>query len=195
MKKIHSNFNLYTALVFVAIVVVITLISASNIGFHMTRQTVSSVSKSQIMFTQLEGQPYPLAGKGVVVQTITATNSIIPRRLPLGPAHGCLHNTQTGQGVDVSPSYGYPATTPMREFEMPPGEVIDIGMGQTKTVTLTIQPYVVWAPKDTAGIKPEPQDFDTLYLWVSEKEEDYFYPQCYNLPEEQKVMAIKIPLV
>jgi hypothetical protein len=195
MKKTHSNRNLYTALVLVAIVVVITVLSASNIGFHMTKQTASSVQKSQIIFTQKEGQPYPLAGKGVVVQTITATNSIIPRRLPLGPAHGCLYNTQTGQGIDVNPMYGYPATTPIREFEVPPGEVIDIGMGQTKIVTLSIQPYVVWIPKDTSGVKPEPQDFDTLYLFVSEKEEDYFYPQCYNLPDEQKAMAIKIPLV
>jgi hypothetical protein len=44
------------------------------------------------------------------------------------------------------------------------------------------------------AVKPTMQDFDTLYLWVSETE-DYFYPQCYNLPEEQKVKAIRIPLI
>jgi len=187
------NKNLLIALILVGIVILITLISASNIGFHMTRQTVSSLEKSQIVQIQKEGQPYPPMQKGITVQTLTATNSIIPRRLPLGPARACLYHSETGQGVDVGTRYDYPATTPSREFEIPPGEIIDIGVGQTKTVSLKVMPYVVYVPRDVLAPKLQ-QDFDELYLWVSETE-DYFYPQCYNLPEEHKVKAIRIPLV
>lgn len=188
------NRNLVMALILVVIIVAITLISASNIGFHMTRQTVSSLSKAQMVLTQREGEPYPPVQKGVKVQSITATNSIIPRRLPLGPARSCLYNSNTGQGVDAQARYDYPATTPSREFEIPPGEIVDVGVGQTKTIQLTVLPFVQYMPVGPNVPKQQPQDFDTLYLWVSE-EEDNFYPQCYNLPEEQKVTAIRIPLV
>lgn len=189
------NKSLIVAIILAAIIIIVTFISASNIGFKMTRQTVASIPKSAITLYQSEGQPYPGPGRGVAVQTITATNSVIPRRLPLGPARACLYDSATGQGADTSATYNYPATVPQREFEIPPGEVIDMGLGETKTVTLSVQPYVVWMPRDPNVPKPQPQNFDTLYLFVSEKEEDYFYPQCYNLPEEQKARAIKIPLV
>ena len=188
------NRNLLFAIICLAIVVVITIISASNIGFHMTRETVSSLPKSQLVMIQKEGEPSPPVQKGVSVQTITATNSIIPRRLPLGPARACLYNTQTGQGADISATYGYPAMTPQREFEVPPGEVIDIGLGETKTIALNVMPYVIWIPREAGAPKPQPQDFDTLYLFVSE-EEEYFYPQCWQLPEEQMAKGIRIQLV
>ncbi len=192
--KHTTNKNLYIALFFVTIIVVITLVSASNIGFKMTRETATSLPKGQMIQMQKEGQPYPPTEKGVRVQTITATNSVIPRRMPIGQAHACLYNTQTGEGMDVGARYDYPATIPYRELEMPPGEILDIGIGETKTVAVSVMPYVMWVPKDPTAEKPRPQDFDTLYLFVSEME-DYFYPQCYNLPEEQKMMATKIPLV
>ncbi len=192
MKKKHSNRNLYIALVFVVIIVAITLISASNIGFRMTRETVASLPKDQMVIMQNEDESPPFS-KGLTVQTITATNSIIPRRMPIGPSSACLYNSQTGQGVDVSVNAKYPATIPMRELEVPSGEVIDIGIGETKTVALAVMPYSIWVPKE--GPKPRAEEFDTLYLFISEKEDDYFYPQCYDLPEEHKAMAIRIPLV
>jgi len=192
--KTHSSKNLYIALFFVAIVIVITLISASNIGFKMTRETVASVQKSQIIVLQHEEEPYPAVQKGIKVQTITATNSVIPRRLPIGQAHACLYNTQTGEGLDIGARFDYPATIPQRELEIPPGEIIDISIGETKTVSVSVMPYVIYIPKVKGPEPRQPQDFDTLYLFVSEAE-DYFYPQCYNLPEEQKVMATRIPLV
>ncbi len=185
------NRDLLIASILIVIIVVITLLSASNIGFHMTRQTAPSIAKSQMIVIQREGEPYPPIQKGIPVQVITASNSIIPRRLPLGQAHGCLYNPLE-QGVDVQMRYDYPATMPSREFEIPPGEIIDIGIGETKTVTLSVIPYVVWEPR--AGPKQQPQNFDTLYIFISD-EEDYFYPQCYNLPAEQQAKAIKIPLV
>ncbi len=194
MKKQKSNRNLYIALFFVAIIVVITLVSASNIGFKMTRETATSLPKGQMITIQKEGQPYPPTEKGIRVQTIMATNSVIPRRMPLGQAHACLYNSQTGEGIDVGARYDYPATVPYRELEIPPGEILDIGIGETKSVTVSVMPYVMWVPKDPTVEKPRPQDFDTLYLFVSEME-DYFYPQCYDMPEEQKRMATMIPLV
>jgi len=187
------NRNLIIAFIFVGIIVIITTLSTSNLGFHMTRQTVNSLPKAQLMMIQNEGEPYPPVQKGVTVQTVTATNSIIPRRLPLGPARACLYNSNTGQGTDIQARYDYPATMPSREFEIPPGEVVDIGVGETKTITVSVIPFVQWMPRGGA-VKPTMQDFDTLYLWVSETE-DYFYPQCYNLPEEHKVKAIRIPLI
>jgi hypothetical protein len=194
MKRQPSKTSLYIALFLVAVIVIITLISASNIGFKMTRETATSLPKDQMIQIQKEDQPYPPQGKGIKVQTITATNSIIPRRLPLARTHACLYNTQTGEGVDVGASFQHPAIMPQREFEVPPGEILDIGIGETKTITVSVMPYVMWVPKDPNAPKPRPQDFDTLYLFVSETE-DYFYPQCYNLPEEHKAMAIRIPLV
>jgi len=191
-----SNKSLYIALFLVAVIVVITLISASNIGFEMKKETVTSIQKDQMILIQKEGYPYPPTGKGVRVQTITATNSIIPRRIPIGRVVGCLVNTQTGEGVDVGARFEYPAMVPQREFEIPPGEILDIGIGETKSIAINIMPFVVYIPKTPGYEKPQPQDFDTLYLFVSETEEFIYYPQCYNLPEEQKAMAdAKIPLV
>ena len=194
MKQEPSRRNLYIALFFVMIVIIITLISASNIGFKMTRETVTSLQKSQLIYLQHEEEPYPAVQKGIKVQTLTATNSIIPRRLPVGPTHACLYNSVTGEGVDIGARYDYPAITPQREFEIPPGEIIDIGIGETKTVTVSVMPYVIYVPKVKGPEPRQPQDFDTLYLFVSETE-DYFYPQCYQLPEEHKAMATMIPLV
>ncbi len=192
--KTHSSKNLYIALFFVVIVIAITLISASNIGFKMTRETVTSVQKSQMIVLQYEEEPYPVVQKGIKVQTITATNSVIPRRLPIGQAHACLYNSKTGEGMDIGARFDYPATIPQREFETPPGEIIDIGIGETKTVSVSVMPYVIFIPKVKGPEPRQPQDFDTLYLFVSESE-DYFYPQCYEMPEEHKRMATMIPLV
>src|SRR3989344_5407594 len=97
--KKHS-LNLTLAIVCAALIIILTLLSATSIGFSSREELVPAVPKSEVVRTVTEGQESPFSGP--VVYRVTYTNSFLPRQHQLPYVSACLYNSLDKRGVYLS---------------------------------------------------------------------------------------------
>ena len=201
------NRNLLGALVCVGVLVVLTLLSAIPFGFSVVSQTVPSILSSQVIPVVQEGKGYGQA-PGPVVHRILLTNTFLPRQYVLPRAYGCLYNTENKQGQYINLRWQIiQLESKVSDFSSNEN-VVQLGR-ETRTVELTVDQMVRWermtypqpVPADvTRPVKPAPvveypEGFDTLYLWLLDRNAQDFYPECSALQPSDMAKANRIEIV
>lgn len=146
---------------------------------------------------------------GPVVHRVTFVNTWLPRQVTLPRPSACLYNSKTRQGAYANARWQI-STLESRVNDFGSGEsVVQLGRG-TRTVELTVDQFVRWkrqAPQYESGMtKPVmppaampvmdyPEGFDTLFLFLIDRNQPDFYPDCSNLQAADLAYAKKISVV
>lgn len=199
MKK-HSSKNLIVALVCAGLIVVITLLSATSIGFDARETVVPSLSKTEVVRVQTEGQ-YEQNLAGPVVYSVTYTNTFLPRQHQLPYVTACLYNSAEKRGAYLGTRWQVSQFDSQQWSE---GNVVQLGK-ETKTIGLEVQPFVRWMPSPAVTsqamplAKPVPgfetESYDSILIFVEEGRSRQIYPQCEFLQPEDVARARKVQLV
>ncbi len=194
VKKKVSQKNWKIATACMIIIGIIVALSASPIGWAVSKQATQSVRLSDVYKILEEGQPDYGPGPGVPLYSITITNTFIPRQYELPQANACLYNTEKKAGTDV------PVQWDISEKPLDFGPSLNtVEMGrETKTITLKAMPYTRWKPVPRGAPVPakeqELEVYDQLLLFLHEGRV-YEYTGCYNLQPQDFEKAIKISIV
>lgn len=201
------NKNLALAILCIALIAIITLLSALPFGFSKTEETAISVPAELITPVRDETKGYSGTTPGPVVYRITFTNTWLPRQVPLPRANACLYNSKTRQGVWANTHWQISnLETKISDFNSDES-VVQLGR-ETRTVELTIDQFVRWertpirepmtkpvAPPLPAPSVDYPEGFDTLYLFLIDRNTPDFYLDCGNLQPADLMYAKKIAII
>ncbi len=204
------NKNLTAAIVCIALIAAITLLSALPIGFSRIEETAPTISTDLIAPIREETQGGFGNSPGPVVHRVTFVNTWLPRQVTLPRPSACLYNSKTHQGAYANARWQI-STLESRVNDFGSGEsVVQLGRG-TRTVELTIDQFVRWkrqvpasqtqpqkpmpAPGATVPVMDYPEGFDTLYLFLIDRNQPDFYPDCSNLQTADLAYAKKITVV
>lgn len=206
------NKNLVAAIVCVLLIAAITLLSALPIGFSRIEETAPSVSAELLTPVLEESQGGYSTSPGPVVHRITFVNTWLPRQMTLPRPSACLYNSKTRQGAYANARWQI-STLESRVNDFGSGEsVVQLPRG-TRTVELTIDQFVRWkrppaqyntgmtkpvampAPGESTPVMDYPEGFDTLYLFLIDRNQPDFYPDCGNLQAADLAYAKKISVV
>lgn len=198
------NKNLLLAIGCVILIAAITLLSALPVGFSRYEETAPTLSMESIAPVRDETQGGYASSPGPVVHRITFVNTWLPRQVTLPRPSACLYNSKTRQGAYANARWQI-SSLESRVNDFGSGEsVVQLGRG-TRTVELTVDQFVRWQrqPMPTAGpTKPAPapvmdypEGFDTLYLFLIDRNQPDFYPDCGNLQTADLAYAKKISVV
>jgi hypothetical protein len=199
--------NLAAALACLALILAITFLSASGIGFDRQVETVASLPADRMVRVLEEGMD-PRPGEWVPVQAFTFLNRYIPRQSLLPQVTACLYNSSSGQGAYLTTRWT-PSDSLLAYRELlPEGNIVRLGLGITR-VTLEVQPWTIYRgtqyvtpvqgeprpAKPVPGVA-EPERYDTLYLFMQEIRgfRDHAYTPCENLQPGDLARAARIPL-
>ncbi|HLC32814.1 MAG TPA: hypothetical protein VJJ82_03240 [Candidatus Nanoarchaeia archaeon] len=198
------NVNLVMALICAALIVILTLLSATSIGFDIREAVVPSLPKDQVVRIATEGQNEPnLAGP--VVYSVTYTNTFLPRQHQLPFVTACLYNSDERRGAFIGTRWQVSQFDSQQWSE---GNVVQLGI-ETKTVGFEVQPFVRWAIQPMTKeshdltrevpVKPIPgqviDKYDLILLFIEEGRSRQVYPQCEFLQAEDVERARKVQLV
>lgn len=197
MKK-HKNNNLIVALICAALIIVLTLLSATSLGFESRETVVPSLSKAEVVRVQTEGQ-YEQNLVGPVVYSVTYTNTFLPRQHQLPYVTACLYNSAEKRGAYLGTRWQVSQFDSQQWSE---GNVVQLGK-ETKTIGLEVQPIVNWRPSeryDSSMSVPKPVpaidvSYDSILLFIEEGRARQIYPQCDFLQAEDVARARKVALV
>lgn len=184
--------NVKIAATCLIIITIIVALSASPIGWQISKHEVTSVRLKDIHRVLMEGQPDYGPGPGVPVYTIQIKNTFIPRQYELPQPNACLYNSELRAGIDLPIQWDVQQKP--QDFGPSLNTVEVLG---TRTVTLKATPYTRWkarpeAPKPAAPVpQQETEVFDQLLLFLQEGRV-YYYPNCFSLQPEDFERAIKI---
>lgn len=199
------NKNLLLALVSVSLLIVLTLLSAIPFGFSVSSQTVQSIPASQVIPIVQEGKGYGPA-PGPVVYQILLTNTFMPRQYVLPRPYGCFYNSQNKQGMYSNMRWQVSQLESKISDFSSNENVVQLGR-ETRTVELTVDQMVRWertpypsSPEMTRPVKPTPvveypEGFDTLFVWLIDRNTQDFYPECSALQPSDMQMAKRIEIV
>lgn len=205
------NKNLALAILCIALIAIITLLSALPFGFSKTEETAISVPAELITPVRDETKGYSGTTPGPVVHRITFTNTWLPRQVPLPRANACLYNSKTRQGAWANAHWQI-STLESKISDFNSGDsVVQLGR-ETRTVELTIDQFVRWQrqpsspavpqkpvpapiPGESTPVTDYPEGFDTLYLFLIDRNTPDFYPDCGNLQSADLMYAKKIAVV
>jgi len=201
------NRNLGFATVCITLIVIITLASAIPFGFHKTEQLVNSILANQVIPVMEEGNTYGGTLPGPVIYRLTLANTFIPRQVVLPRATACLYNAQRHQGMYVNTHWQVSTLeTTQSAFGSSDRPVVQLGR-ETRTVELTIDQFIRWkhppqpmGPETKAmppaplpaGLVDYPEGFDSLYLFLTDKDNNNNYIPCDNLQPVDLAMAKRI---
>ena len=194
----HASTNLVVALVCAALIVIITLLSATSIGFTSREEIVPTVAKDQVIKVLSEGRQPSMTGP--VVYRVTYENTFLPRQHQLPFVSACLYDSNEKRGAYLGTRWQVSNFDSQQWSDG--GNVVQLGR-ETKTIGLEVQPYTLWKPSPvpvTEPIKlvpvPPDEQYDLIFLFVDGSGRmQSFYPQCDNLQAEDMARAKKIQLV
>jgi len=203
------NRNLLSALVCVGVLIVLTLLSAIPFGFSVVSQTALSIPSSQVIPIVQEGKGYGQA-PGPIVHSILLTNTFMSRQYVLPRAYGCFYNTENKQGQYANMRWQISQLESKISDFSSNENVVQLGR-ETRTVELTVDQMVRWErmqylpqstpqPEISRAVKPMPvveypEGFDTLYLWLLDRNAQDFYPECSALQPSDMAKAKRIEIV
>lgn len=199
------NKNLLAALISLGLLVVLTLLSAIPFGFSVSSQTVQSIPAGQVIPIVQEGKGYGPA-PGPVVHRILLTNTFMPRQYVLPRPYGCFYNSQNKQGMYANLRWQVSQLESKISDFSSNENVVQLGR-ETRSVELTVDQLVRWermpypsTPEMTRPVKPAPvveypEGFDTLYLWLIDRNTQDFYPSCEAIQPSDMQMAKRIEIV
>ena len=193
-KQAKSNKNLIAAEICILIIVIITALSASNIGWKVESKAAESVKLSDVVVAKLEGEPYG-AGPGTPIYTIKVTNSFIPRQYELPFTSVCLYNSELKKTSVADVRWDVPGQ--ISQYDGSNTNTMEIISG-TKTANLLVFQGIRYKPVATAPVavptKATEEVYDQLLLFL-QYEWVYFYRDCYNLQESDFKAAVIIPII
>ena len=193
--------NLLLAIICIILIAVITLLSATGIGFSSEEFVAPSVPKTQVSLVIIEGKNPNLAGP--VVYSVTYTNTFLPRQRQLPFVTACLYNSEAKRGMYLGTRWQLSSLNSQGFSDG--SNIIQLNI-ETKTLNLEVQPFVryaerpvIYAPDSPPIAKPVPameESYDSILLFIEDDgRSQKAYPQCEFLQEEDVAKAKKVALV
>jgi len=195
MKKTLDR-NLKAAVGCIILIAVLIALSASNIGWKVDKQFVSSIKLSDIIITKYEGEPYG-AGPGIPIHTVTVSNTFFPRMYLFPNTVTCLYNTELKRSAYIDSRWNIKQES--SELGMPPSS-LEVIRG-TKSANLLVFQAINYKPSTPIStpivaekIQVE-EVYDQLLLFMGESGKLGPFVDCGNLGDNDMKSAIVIPIV